>query len=66
MLKHDYISSIWLRKLEPFHFVYTKSKHNFIPKRIHNSGFCYCGLQKGAEESKCLYCSSRAYFSVQY
>ena len=57
-LKHDYISSIWLRKLEPFHFAYSKSKQSFIPKRIHSSGFCYCGFQKADTENKCLYCSS--------
>ena len=65
VLKHDYISSIWLRKLEPFHFAYIKSKQIFIPKRIHSSRFCYCGFQKADTENKCLYCSSLLFQVVE-
>lgn len=32
VLKHDYISSIWLRKLEPFYFAYSKSKQSLYQK----------------------------------
>ena len=58
VLKHDYISSVLLRKLDPFHFGYHKSKDSYIPQRIQQSGFCYCGFKKAGIESKCIYCSS--------
>ena len=46
VLKHNYISSILLRKQDPFYFAYHKNSSSYIPKRISFSGFCYCGFEK--------------------
>ena len=32
VLKHDYISSVFLRKQDPFHFAYHKTRSSYIPK----------------------------------
>lgn len=65
VLKHDYISSVFLRKQDPFHFAYHKTRSSYIPKRISSSGFCYCGYEKDETVSKCVYCSSSMYKAVE-
>ena len=65
VLKHDYISSILLRKQDPFYFAYHKNSSSYIPKRISCSGFCYCGFKKDEKASKCVYCCSSIYKAVE-
>ncbi len=65
ILKHDFISSVWLRKLDPFHFVYNKCKDAYVPHRIHQSCFCYCGFGKADTEVECIYCSSAMFKAIE-
>lgn len=64
VMRHEYISSIWLRKTDPFHFRYAKCKDKYIPKEAHLPGFCYCGFQTSENQAKCVYCSSSLYKAV--
>ena len=64
VMRHAYISSIWLRKIDPFHFWYAKCKDKYIPKEAHLPEFCYCGLKLDENETKCFYCSSSLYEAV--
>ena len=61
VMRHEYISSIWLRKIDPFHFRYAKCKDKYIPKEAHLPEFCYCGFKLDENEAKCFYCSSSLY-----
>lgn len=65
VLKHDFISSVWLRKLDPFHFVYNKCKDAYVPHIIHQSCFCYCGFGKADTEVECIYCSSAMFKAIE-
>ena len=65
VLKHDFISSIWLRKQDPFHFSYNKSLYSYIPKRVEQPEYCHCGCEKDVSLSKCLFCSSALYKEVE-
>lgn len=63
-MRHEYISSIWLRKTDPFHFRYAKCKDKYVPKEAHLPGYCYCGFKMGENQAKCVYCSSSLYKAV--
>ena len=64
VMRHEYISSIWLRKIDPFHFRYAKCKDKYITKEAHLPEFCYCGFKLDENEAKCFYCSSSLYEAV--
>ena len=64
VMRHEYISSIWLRKIDPFHFRYAKCKDKYIPKEAHLPEFCYCGFKLDENEAKCFYCSSSLYEAI--
>ena len=64
VLKHDFISSIWLRKQDPFYFSYHKSQYSYIPKRVEQREYCHCGYEE-VSLSKCLFCSSALYKEVE-
>jgi hypothetical protein len=54
IFRHEFVSLIWLRE-KGYNLSYTnRRKHTYIPKRIHEEGFCYCGLPK---RDVCDYCS---------
>ena len=50
VMRHEYIISIWLRKIDPFHFRYAKCKDKYIPKEAHLPEFCYCGFKLDENE----------------
>ena len=64
VLKHDFISSIWLRKQDPFYFPYHKSQYSYIPKRVEQPEYCHCRYEE-VSLSKCLFCSSALYKEVE-
>ena len=64
VMRHEYISPIWLRKTDPFHFRYAKCKDKYTPNEAHLPGFCYCGFKMGENQAKCVYCSSSLYKAV--
>ena len=64
VMRHEYISSIWLRKIDLFHFRYAKCKDKYIPKEAHLPEFCYCGFKLDENEAKCFYCSSSLHEAI--
>ncbi len=55
VLRHDFVSNVWIRKQDPSYSTYTKCQHKYIPKEIVLDTFCYCGfpLEQGTECSLC-------------
>jgi len=64
VMRHEYISTIWLRKADPYNFSYRKSKDKYVPEEITQDEFCYCGFHKDSDADKCVYCSSSLYNEV--
>ena len=65
MFRHEYISLVWLRELDPFSINYRCQKKelsdSYIPKRVatKNILYCFCGLQKSTSvDDACTICSS--------
>ena len=46
VLKHDFVSNIWLRRADPRHFGYTKCTDQYIPACISSDSFCFVGIQR--------------------
>lgn len=64
VMRHDYVTAVWLRKLEPFKLSYHKCTDVYVPKSIELPHFCYCGLEKPVSSAKCSFCSSELYRSI--
>ena len=64
VLRHDYITCVWIRREDPFHSSYVKSKEQYIPSKISSDGFCYCGFPKEERGQCCKFCSSSLYRAV--
>jgi len=64
VMRHDYITAVWLRKLEPFKSTFPKCSDVYIPKSIELPQFFYCGLEKPVPLTKCNFCSSQLYQST--
>ena len=64
VLKHDFVSNIWLRRADPHHFGYTKCTDQYIPACISSDSFCFCGYPKDPNAEKCKFCSSLVYKEV--
>ena len=65
VLRHDYISNVWVRKHEPAHLLYTKYKAHYIPNEAELETFCYCGFPAKEDIDSCSICSSSIYKTVQ-
>ena len=65
VFKHDYISTVWMRKQDPLSFSYHKCRELYEPKEIGKPGFCYCGLEKDSFSEMCVFCSSDVYQSIK-
>ena len=65
VLKHDYITSVWLRKQEPSTVEYHKCKDIYEPKEINVHGFCCCGLETKPGSRKCEFCSSDIFSAIE-
>lgn len=66
VLHHDYITCVWIRREDPFHSSYVKSKEQYIPSKISSDGFCYCGFPKEERGQCCIFCSSSLYRAMQH
>lgn len=64
VMRHDYVTAVWLRKLEPLKLSYHKCTDVYVPKSIELPHFCYCGLEKPFSSAKCSFCSSELYWSI--
>jgi hypothetical protein len=55
---HEHISLIWLRE-QGYNWNTSKSpSSSYIPKRVDDPAYCYCGLQKD-DNGNCLFCTHR-------
>ena len=63
MLRHDYISNVWICKQDPGYNLYTKYEECYIPKQVALET-CYCGFPLGQQKNKCSICSSAIYEAV--
>ena len=64
VLKHDYITSVWLWRQDPMSVSYHKCKEVYEPQDMDNMVYCYCGLDKTPGNDKCAFCSSDLYQSI--
>ena len=59
VMKHDFISNIWLREQKSKKLLRDTAKVKYIPDRCFNDQqYCYCGLSKDASLPNCTICSS--------
>lgn len=65
VLKHDYVTSVWLRKQDPSTVEYHKCKEIYEPKETNAHGFCCCGQQTKPGSHKCELCSSDIFSAIE-
>lgn len=65
VFRHEYLSLVWLREIDPYSITYRPEKKkacdSYIPKRVaeKHALYCYCGLQKSnSDDDKCSICMS--------
>ena len=64
VFRHEYISLVWLRELDPYSVTYRCEKgeasDSYVAKRVatKNPLHCFCGLQKLRSDDSCTICSS--------
>jgi hypothetical protein len=61
VFRHEFISMIWLRELDPFSISYKNKKaESYTPTRINSTQYCYCGnLKNSPNAEKCSICSNQ-------
>jgi hypothetical protein len=61
VFRHEYISMIWLRELDPLSITYKKKKEeSYIPARASKQQYCYCGnLKTSPTAEKCSICDNQ-------
>ena len=64
VLRHDYISNVWIRKQDPAYCSYSKCEHVYIPKEVALDTFCCCGFPLEQKVSECAICSSLQYKAI--
>ena len=53
IFRHEFISSLWLRKKNSRSVHFNHTRINYLPEFIQNDTHCcYCGLEKTPEEEK--------------
>lgn len=65
VLRHDYMTTVWLRKQDPSSISYHKSNDVYVPREVGEPLYCYCGFTKNSEEEKCSFCSSELYKGIE-
>ena len=45
VMRHDYVTAVWLHKLEPYNSSYNNCTDVYVPKSTELPLFCYCGLE---------------------
>ena len=56
IFRHEFISSLWLRKKNSRSVHFNNNHINYLPEFIQNDTHCYCGLEKQPEEEKYEFC----------
>ena len=64
VLRHDYITCVWIRREDLFHSSYVKGKEQYIPSNVSSDGFSFCGFPKEERGQCCKFCSSSLYRAV--
>jgi hypothetical protein len=67
VMRHDFISNVWLRKHNPLKSSYKKCKGVYVPPEIDLPQFCQCGLEIDTDlnPDSCSMCSSELYKYVE-
>ena len=65
VLRHDYMTTVWLRKQDPSSFSYHQSNDVYVPREVGEPLYCYCGFMKNSEEEKCSICSAELYKGIE-
>jgi len=62
VMKHDFITNIWLKEQHPASQSSPKTKsstgNQYIPEHCFLDNYCFCGLSKEVGKTMCLICSS--------
>lgn len=65
VFRHEFVSLVWLRELDPYSITYRCEKRkvcdSYIPKRVvdSHSMYCYCGMEKSSVgDEGCHICTS--------
>ena len=64
VLRHDYISNVWVCEHEPACLLYTKYKAHYIPNEAELETFCYCGFPAKEDIDSCSICSSIVFIKL--
>ena len=65
VLRHDYMTTVWLRKQDTSSFSYHQSNDVYVPREVGEPLYCYCGFMKNFGEEKCSFCSSELYKGIE-
>ena len=57
IFRHEFLSLIWLRERDYNLDNYIPSKDRYVPKRVAQNNFCFCGCPKAEVSEMCGYCS---------
>ena len=57
IFRHEFISSIWLRKRDSKAVHFKHSHVNYKPDFVNTCNFCNCGLPKQPKDQKCDFCN---------
>lgn len=67
VMRHDFISNVWLRRHDPLKSLYKKCKDVYVPPEIDLPQSCQCGLEidSNLNPHGCSICSSKLYKFVE-
>ena len=65
VLRHDYISNVFIRKHDPGCLLYTKYNVHYIPNETELQSSCYCGFPLDRGVHSCSICSSSIFKDVE-
>ena len=49
MFRHEYISQVYLPKMNQATHMYHATLESVVPDRVHEAKFCFCGNEKNSE-----------------
>lgn len=65
IMRHDFVTCVWMRQQDPSCTKYKKCKDEYIPKEIEEPHICYCGFEKDPQLPSCSLCSSPLYQAIK-
>ena len=58
IFRHEFVQLIWLRERGYYESENTTYKHKYVPNRVDEEGYCFCGFEL-EDAVKCCYCSHK-------